>query len=104
MRPLPTTIIRASPAGRFPRFNYSYYDPAPPKVEIRPAGPAVTLSWTEFEGPSWRIVSQPKLDRLASWEWVTNDAVRLPGPFYISNLVTLQLDVESRFFRLLRRE
>ena len=34
---------------------------------------------------------------------VTADVVRVPGSFYITNLVTMQLNAESRFFRLLRR-
>ena len=83
----------------------SFFDPAPPTVAFSRAGTDVTLSWCEIDGPSWRLVSQPKLDRLASWDWVTNAVVRVPGPLevpnYVTNFVTVHLDGDSRFFKLL---
>jgi len=80
--------------------QYSYYDPPPPTLGIIRAGSDVTLSWTEFDGPSWQLVSNRNLTNLTSWDKVTNAVVRVPGPFYITNLVTLQLDEDGRFLRL----
>jgi hypothetical protein len=84
--------------------QYSYYDPPPPTVEIRQAGSAVTLSWIELEGPSWELLSRQNLAGLTSWDRVTNAVVRVPGPFYITNLATMQLDADSHFFSLRRRQ
>ena len=85
----------------------SYFDPAPPTLTFSRAGTDATLSWCEIDGPSWRLVSQPKLDRLASWDWVTNAVVRVPGaleiPKYFTNFVTVHRDGDIRFFKLLSR-
>ena len=87
---------------------YSYIDPAPPNPEIIRAGSDLALRWTEIDGPSWRLVSTTKPAGLTSWDWVTNAVVRVPGPLknpnFITNLVTVPLDVDSRFFRLRQRE